>query len=399
MASSTSFIPYLCVAAAAFITTLLTVPLVKRLAIKLDAVDYPSKRRINTKPIPRMGGTSVFLGLVVACIVQILGTWHLGWPPVLVPHPRLHISYPVLALSFTVIFATGVIDDVFQLKPKQKLAGQVLAALIACVGGLRIGVIVNPFAPGEITLGWLAYPITVVYLVAFTNIINLIDGLDGLATGICGIASFTMFSVAVLSGRIDAAALSIALFGSCMAFLHYNFNPASIFLGDSGSLLLGFALGSISLLNVSRTAALTSLIIPLIVAGVPIIDTFSAIVRRKRAHISIGQADKGHIHHRLIQEGYNQKQAVLLIYAWCIMLSAGAAAINQVEVPMRVLIFTVLAIGSAAFAKHLHLFEPVLRHHYNKRTHEDELVTPDDPAFKQEEQAAEERKEGHHSKR
>ena len=227
---------------------------------------------------------------------------------------------------------------------------------------------------------------------------NLIDGLDGLATGICGIASFTMFSMAVLSGRIDAAALSIALFGACLAFLHYNFNPASIFLGDSGSLLLGFALGSISLLNVSRTAALTSLIIPLIVAGVPIIDTFSAIVRRKRAHISIGQADKGHIHHRLIQEGYNQKQAVLLIYAWCIMLSAGAAAINQVEVPMRVLIFTVLAIGSAAFAKHLHLFEPVLRHHYNKRTHEDELVTPDDPAFKQEEQAAEERKEERHHK-
>ena len=202
----------------------------------------------------------------------------------------------------------------------------------------------------------------------------------------------------LLSGRIDAAALSIALFGACLAFLRYNFNPASIFLGDSGSLLLGFALGSISLLNVSRTAALTSLIIPLIVAGVPIIDTFSAIVRRKRAHISIGQADKGHIHHRLIQEGYNQKQAVLLIYAWCIMLSAGAAAINQVEVPMRVLIFTVLAIGSAAFAKHLHLFEPVLRHHYNKRTHEDELVTPDDPAFKQEEQAAEERKEERHHK-
>ena len=119
MASSPSYIPYLCVAAAAFITTFLAVPLVKRLAIKLDAVDYPSKRRINTKPIPRLGGTAVFLGLVVACIVQILGTWHLGWPPVLVPHPRLHISYPMLALSFTVIFATGAIDYVFQLKPKQ----------------------------------------------------------------------------------------------------------------------------------------------------------------------------------------------------------------------------------------------------------------------------------------
>ena len=229
MASSPSYIPYLCVAAAAFITTFLTVPLVKRLAIKLDAVDYPSKRRINTKPIPRLGGTAVFLGLVVACIVQILGTWYLGWPPVLVPHPRLHISYPILALSFTVIFATGAIDDVFQLKPKQKLAGQVLAALIACIGGLRIGVIVNPFAPGEIMLGWLAYPITVIYLVAFTNIINLIDGLDGLATGICGIASFTMFSMAVLSGRIDAAALSIALFGACLAFYYvYDMSKVSL---------------------------------------------------------------------------------------------------------------------------------------------------------------------------
>lgn len=385
MAFMENSIPFLCVAAAAFITTYLTVPAAKRLAIRLDAVDYPSKRRINTKPIPRMGGIAVFLGLVIACIVQIMGVWYLDWPPVLVPHPRLQLNYPLLAVAVAVIFATGAIDDVFQLNPKQKLAGQILAALIACVGGLKIGVIVNPVVPGgEITLGWLAYPITVVYLVAFANIINLIDGLDGLATGISGIAAFTMFTFAVLSHRMDAAALAIALFGSCLAFLRYNFNPASIFLGDSGSLLLGFVLGMISLLNVSRTAALTSMIIPLIVAGVPIIDTLSAIVRRRRAHISIGQADKGHIHHRLIQEGYNQKQAVLLIYGWCILLSAGAAAINQVEVPERVLIFVVLAAVSAAFAKHLHLFEPVLRHHYNPKTHEDEIVTPEDPAFQQE---------------
>lgn len=382
-------IPFLCVALAAFLTTYLTVPLAKRLAIRVDAVDYPSKRRINTKPIPRMGGIAVFLGLVVACIVQIMGTWYLGWPPVLVPHPRLQINYPMLALAVAIIFATGAIDDVFQLKPKQKLVGQILGALVACLGGLKIGVIVNPIAPGEISLGWLTYPITIIYLVAFTNIINLIDGLDGLATGISGIAAFTMFTFAMLSNRMDAAALAIALFGSCVAFLRYNFNPASIFLGDSGSLLLGFVLGTISLLNVSRTAALTSMIIPLIVAGVPIIDTFSAIVRRRRAHISIGQADKGHIHHRLIQEGYNQKQAVLLIYGWCILLSAGAAAINQVTVPMRILIFVVLLAVSAAFAKHLHLFEPVLRHHYNPKTHEDEIVTPEDPAFQQEVRAEE----------
>ena len=386
--------PYFCVALAAFVATYICVPLAKKFALRVDAVDYPSKRRINTVPTPRLGGLAVFVGLVVACAVQVLGTWYLGWPPALVSHPLLTIDYPALALSFVIIVATGATDDIIQLKPKAKLAGQLLAAIIATMGGLTIGSIVNPFEPGAyIQLGWLAYPITIVYLVAFTNIINLIDGLDGLATGITGIAAFSMFTFALLAHRNDAAALAIALVGACLAFLRYNFNPASIFLGDSGSLQLGFALGVISLLNVSRTAALTSMLIPLIVAGVPIIDTFSAIVRRRRAHISIGQADKGHIHHRLIQEGYNQKQAVLLIYAWCILLSAGAALINQVSVFVRAIIFIVLLVGSAWFAFKLHLFEPVLLHHYNPDTRKDEIVTPDDPAFAEEEKAAQEERE------
>ena len=299
-----SLLPYICLAAAAFATTYVLVPAVKRLAIRLDAVDYPSKRRINTRPIPRMGGLAVFAGLVVACILQIIGTWNWGWPSALVPHPSMSLNYPLLAVSFCLITAVGAIDDVISLRPRAKLAGQIVAASVAAAGGLVIGSVVNPFVPGAyIDLGWLAYPITVVYLVAFANIINLIDGLDGLATGISGIAAFAMFGFAALSGRGDAAALSIALFGSTLAFLRFNFHPASIFLGDAGSLLLGFALGTISLLSVSRTAALTSLLIPLIVAGVPILDTLSAIIRRKRAHVSIGQADKGHIHHRLIQEG------------------------------------------------------------------------------------------------
>lgn len=333
MASSPSYIPYLCVAAAAFITTFLTVPLVKRLAIKLDAVDYPSKRRINTKPIPRLGGTAVFLGLVVACTVQILGTWYLGWPPFWCPAPVCTSATPYLRFLLPLSLRPAPSTTSSSSRPSKSWPDRSSPRLSPAWAACGSASSSTRLLPARSCSDGSPYPITVIYLVAFTNIINLIDGLDGLATGICGIASFTMFSMAVLSGRIDAAALSIALFGACLAFLRYNFNPASIFLGDSGSLLLGFALGSISLLNVSRTAALTSLIIPLIVAGAPIIDTFSAIVRRKRAHISIGQADKGHIHHRLIQEGYNQKQAVLLIYAWCIMLSAGAAAINQVEVP------------------------------------------------------------------
>ena len=387
-------LPYICVAAAAFIATLALTPLAKRLARRVNAIDYPSKRRINTKPIPRLGGLAVFGGLCAALIVEIIGIKLFRWPPVLIPHPSMSISYPTLSISFLVIVITGAVDDVKQLSPKMKLAGQLLAACIAAAGGLLIGRIVNPLGPGsEIALGWLAYPITVIYLVAFTNIINLIDGLDGLATGISGIASLSMFSFAILSGRLDAAALAIALFGACLGFLRYNFHPASIFLGDSGSLLLGFALGTISLLNVSRTAALTSLIIPLIVAGVPIIDTLSAIVRRTRAHVSIGQADKGHIHHRLIQEGYDQRQAVLLIYAWCLLLSFGAIVINQVDVTLRVVIFFTLLVSSAFFTVRLHLFEPVLRHHYNPKTHEDEIVTPDMPAFADEVRAERDERE------
>ena len=384
-------VPYISVALAAFLVTYLATPLAKRIAIRLDAVDYPGKRRINTRPIPRMGGIAIFLGLAAALVVQYAGTKQLGWPPALVSHPSMTINYGVLALSVAIMFATGALDDVYQLKPKVKLAGQLLAAVVAVAGGLVISQIVDPLDSGaKLQLGFWGYPVTVFYLVAFSNISTLIDGLDGLATGISAIAALSMFNYALLFGRVDAAALSISLAAGCLAFLRYNFNPASIFLGDSGALMLGFLLGVVSLLNVSRTAALTSMLVPLIVAGVPIIDTFSAIVRRTRAHVSMDVADKGHIHHRLMKEGYNQRQAVLLIYGWCILLAVGASVITQVAVGARIVIFLVLGLLSLAVAKHLHLFEPVLRHHYNETTKEDEIITPDDPAFEEEARAAEE---------
>ena len=384
-------VTHIYLALTAFVVTFLMTPVAKRIAVKLNAVDYPSARRINKRPVPRMGGIALFCGLAAALVVQYVGTVCFGWPPVLISHPSMNISYPGLAAAVGIVFATGAIDDVFQLAPKAKLAGQVAAASVAVASGLSISHIVNPFIAGsEIELGWIAYPITVFYLVAFSNIINLIDGLDGLATGISAIAALSMYNYALLFGRVDAAALSIALAAACFAFLRYNFHPASIFLGDSGALMLGFLLGVISLLNVSRTAALTSLLVPLIVAGVPIIDTFSAIVRRKRAHVGMDVADKGHIHHRLIQEGYNQRQAVVLIYCWCILLAIGATVITQVSVAARVVIFVLLAVLSLAVALHLHLFEPVLRHHYNPKTRRDEIVTPDDPAFAEEERAAHE---------
>ena len=384
------WIPYASLFVTALVVTLVATPFARIIATRLGAVDKPSKRRINKRTIPRMGGIAIFLALVAAAAVQIMGTRWLGWPSVLTPGRFSTVNYPLLGVSFLVIFLTGAIDDVVQLKPLAKLAGQVLAAVIAVMAGLTVGAIVNPFAPGEVVLGWVACPMTVIYLVAY---VNLIDGLDGLASGITFISSCTLFFLATQSGRLDAAAVSIAVAGATLGFLRYNFNPASIFLGDSGSLLLGFALGAVSLLNVRRVAGLTTIIVPLVISFVPIIDTFSAIIRRKRAHVSVGQADKGHIHHRLIQDGYNQRQAVLLMYLWTAMLSGGAILMTKIETAPRIIVFCVLIGASFGFAAHLHLFDPVLLHHYNPKSGEDELVSPDDPAFAVEQARREEKSE------
>lgn len=378
------WIPFSSLFAAALLTSLAATPLARRIAVKLGAIDKPTGRRVNKVPVPRMGGIAIFCGIAAAFAVQYVGTMFLGWPVVLVPSPKLRVNYWMLVLAFCVIFGTGLLDDKFSLKPAQKLAGQVLAAVIAVAGGLVIGDISSPLGPEFISLGWLAYPVTVIYLVAYVNIINLIDGLDGLAAGISAIASFTMFVLSVMAGRLDAAALSVAVTGSSLGFLRYNFHPASIFMGDSGSLTLGFALGCSSLLSVTRFAGLTTIIVPLVIAAVPILDTLSAIVRRTRAHVSIGQADRGHIHHRLMDEGFDQRQAVLVMYAWTLMLCLGSVVMTQVGTWPRVGIFCALAAASFLFAHKLHLFEPVLLHHYNPRTGKDELISPADDAFEAE---------------
>ena len=390
-----SWLIHLCLFFAALVTTLLVTPIAKRVAWTLRAVDRPGARRINRKTVPRMGGIAVFMGIVAAFLTQYLGTIFLGWPTVFAPAPHFSsMDYHRIALGLVTIFLTGAFDDVFQLTPWQKLLGQLVSAGIAVSGGLVIGTIVNPFTEGPLFLGWLAYPITVIYLVAYVNIFNLIDGLDGLATGIAGIAAMTMFILSVLAGRHDSAALAIALVGAAIGFLFYNFNPASIFLGDSGSLLLGYVLGVVSLLSVTRVAGLTTIIVPLVVAAVPIIDTFSAIVRRSRAHVSIGQADRGHIHHRLIDEGFNQRQAVLLIYGWTAFLCLGTFVMTQVAILPRIAIFFVLLVVSAILANQLHLFKPVLLHHTNPKTGDDELVDQDSPDFEEAEEEFEEERAG-----
>lgn len=378
------WLPFLAVFAASFLVTLATTPLARRIAWRLRAVDYPAARRVNKRPVPRMGGIAIVCGLVAGELVQALGVAFLGWPRVFVPVAKQTVNYWLLFLSFLVIFLTGLVDDKFTLTPRQKLLGQVVASVVAVASGLVIDEIVNPLQNSVIHLGLAAMPITVVFLVAYTNIFNLIDGLDGLASGIACIAGLTMWIVSTISGRLDAAVLAIMISGTTLAFLRYNFHPASIFLGDSGALLIGFALGTVSLLSVSRVSGLTAIIIPLVVAGIPIIDTFSAIVRRGRAHVSIGHADKGHIHHRLMSVGLGQRQTALVIYAWTAALCVGSVVMTQVEVFPRICIFVALVVASGAFASRLRLFRPVLLHHRDPKTGEDELVTPQDPAFEQE---------------
>lgn len=360
----------------ALLATLLATPLAKRIALHLGAIDKPDERRINKVPIPRMGGIGIALGLVAAVAAQVAGTKLLGWPTVFVPHMQLQgVDYKLLTVAVVIVFLTGAIDDVRNLKPRQKLLGQILAACVAAASGLVIGNVANPFTAELIPIGWLAYPITVVYLVAFTNVINLIDGLDGLAAGITAISCAAMFYLSYEAHQIDAAVLACILAGCCLGFLRYNFNPASIFMGDCGSNMLGFLLGVIALLGVNRVAAATTLIVPLVIAGVPIIDTFAAIVRRRRGHTAISQADTGHIQHRLIKQGFDQKQAALMIYGWSILLAAGAIIMTKVALPLRFVVFILLVGVSAVFIKKLHLFEPVLLHRYNPKTHTDEIVS------------------------
>ncbi len=355
------------VALVACIVTVALVPAARFIAFRINAVDYPSARRVNKIPIARFGGVAMFCGLVAAIAVICIGVNFFGWyfPPQTPLGTRL--SYPGVALGMIAIFLVGVADDIWDLKPPVKLAGQIVAASIIAASGLLLDNMHNPFGSGYISFGWIAYPLTVFYLVAFTNIINLIDGLDGLASGITAIAALTIFVFATITMRFNAAFFCVALVGVCIGFLRYNFYPASIFMGDSGALLLGMGLGVVSLFATARSALFVSLFVPIIVAGVPIIDTAAAIIRRLRAHQPIQKADRGHIHHQLLNEGFSQRKTVLIMWGWTAVLAICAIFITEMRGAARIP-FALLALGvSAFFIVRLKLLGSVLKHHYNPR--------------------------------
>lgn len=294
----------------AFIIAFFTTPLVRKIAFKIGAVDVPrDTRRVHKKPIPRLGGLAIFAGFIVAVlftnISRILDTG------------ILFEDYRVVGLLIgtIIIVVVGIIDDIKPLKAWVKLIFQIIAALIVVKSGIRIEEISNPFSPTGMTfLGMLSTPITVVWIVGITNAINFIDGLDGLAAGVASIASLSLLFISIFDEQTGAVFLTAALAGAALGFLPFNFNPAKIFMGDTGSTFLGFALASISVMGLVKSYAAIAVAVPLLVLGLPIFDTAFAILRRLFNGKSIMEADRGHLHHKLIDMGFTQKQTVVTLY-------------------------------------------------------------------------------------
>lgn len=294
-----------------------TIPFVKKLAYKVGAIDIPKdERKIHKNPTPRLGGLSIFISFVITTLLFTGGI------------ENYEIGFIVGA---TIIVIGGVIDDIYEIRPIVKLIFQVLAALALVSTGVHIDVLSNPFSSINpmINISLLAIPVTIVWIVGVTNAFNLIDGLDGLAGGVALISSATIFIIASNSGRDSVAVLTIILCGAIAGFLPYNFNPASIFMGDTGAQLLGFLLASISVEGTVKSAAAFSVAVPLLTIGLPLYDTMFAMIRRKINGKPISQADRGHLHHRLLDIGLSQKKAVMVMYI--ISLILGAVAIYAME--------------------------------------------------------------------
>lgn len=351
----------------ALISTIALIPAARALAWRFDAVDYPSGRRVNTRPVPRLGGIAITGGIATSLAIMVALVWTGVWETPFSSHPVLKVDWTAAGAGVLLMFAVGVIDDFYGLRPVEKLIGQTVSAIVVAASGVLFISVGNPFATESISLGWFAYPITVVYLVAFANIMNLIDGLDGLCSSITIVACVSTMFFAGVAGRTDVLLIGSAIIGACLGFLKFNRHPAQIFLGDSGSLTLGFLLGIISLVAIARSTLFTSLLVPFLAAGVPIIDTASAIIRRKRGHQSIGQADKGHIHHRLMSAGCTQEVTVVIMVGWTAFLATGGILITFIHSWIRYVIFAVLVIFSLVTICKLGVLRPVLAHKYNPR--------------------------------
>lgn len=350
--------------AVAFVVTVATVPLAKRIARLVGAIDYPGNRRVNTKPIPRCGGIALYLGLVAGAFTVFVGVRFFGWE-LQDLYLLSDVNYLVLYLGVTAMFTVGLVDDITQLNAWVKFAGQVLSALVVVLSGVSIGAVRIAVIGDYFELGWLDYPLSVLYLVVFVNITNLIDGLDGLAAGIVAIVATSLLYLVLMRGSMTMAFACVAIVAVCLAFLCFNFFPASIFMGDSGSMLLGLMLGILGIAGVAHMQSAIIMLVPLAIAGVPVLDTISAIVRRLRGHQNIGMGDLDHLHHRLMRSGLSQKRSVALLWVCTAVLAVVGCVISNYSGPARWAIFAVLFIIVFLVIWRFGLFKPVLKHHYD----------------------------------
>lgn len=326
----------LLVIVSAFVLTTFLVPLVKLLAVRIGAVDKPNARKVHQKIMPRMGGLAIYAAF---------------WIVVYTFYPS---SQPMTGffLGATMLVFVGIVDDVTDMPAKLKLLGQIIAACIATFGGIRIEFVTSMFGEAAMTtLNILSVPVTVIWIVAIINAVNLIDGLDGLAAGVSAISALTLAICALINGLDSVAIFCAILVGACVGFLVYNFHPASIFMGDTGSMFLGYTLAILSIMGTAKGVTFVSVFIPILALGIPIFDTLFAILRRMIANKPIFEADKAHLHHRLMARGLSHRNAVLLIYAISACLSASAIIVNELTSErgfiVVVLVITLLLVGAS----------------------------------------------------
>lgn len=322
----------------AFVASILLTPLVKRLAFRIGAVDAPNYRKVHARIMPRLGGLAIYGAFMIGIILLKITT----------DFQRDYL-YAIL-IAATIIVVTGVIDDMREISAKAKLVGQFVAAgIVVFGGGIQIDIVNLPFG-GELTFGWLGIPLTIIWIVGITNAVNLIDGLDGLAAGVSTIAFITLAVTAMIFGNGIVIAMAAILAAATIGFLFFNFHPAKIFMGDTGALFLGFMISVLALLGFKNITVI-SFVIPVIMLGVPISDTFFAIVRRVRMKKKWSDPDKSHLHHRLLDLGFSHRQVVLLIYAMAGMFGLVAVIFSMAKVWGAILIITVLLVAIELFVE------------------------------------------------
>ena len=323
----------------ALVVSFLMTPVVKTFAYKVGAIDVPKdNRRMHKTPIPRLGGLAIFIGFMVSILL----------------FAQIDSEMKSILLGAVIIVVLGVVDDIMALPAMLKFVVQIGAALIPAMNGVQILAFSNPniFSDNLYwVLGGLSVPFTVLWIVALTNAVNLIDGLDGLANGVSAISATTMLVIALMASEMQVAIVMAALVGASIGFMPYNLNPAKMFMGDTGATFLGYILATMSIQGLFKYYAVISFVVPFMILGLPIFDTAFAFVRRIAHGQSPMHADRSHIHHRLIDMGLNQKQAVATLYVISAILGLSAVVLTTSGEQKAMLLFLTLCIVGVVAAK------------------------------------------------